>query len=115
MALVGDRDFGSFGAPMMFLGRETHIPKGAAVFAYKTGATILPTFVLPTGNGTFTVYFLDPLIPLEGKSDEKAEVRELMEKGTAAIEGIIRKYPTHWLMFRKFGVEYEHLYPDTRA
>ena len=115
VALLGDRDFGSFGTTLTFLGRETHIPKGAAVFAYKMGATILPSFVLPVGMGTFKTCFGEPIFPPEGKTDEKAAVRDLMQKGTAAIEQIIRKYPTHWLMFRKFGVEYEHLYPDTRT
>jgi len=115
VALLGDRDFGSFGEPMMFLGRKTHIPKGAAVFSYKTGATILPAFVLPTGDGKFKTCFAEPIVPREGKSDEKAIIEELMEKGTMALEGFIRAFPTHWLMFRKFGVDYEHLYSDPRA
>ncbi len=115
VALLGDRDFGSFGTPMTFLGRETHIPKGAAVFACKTGATILPAVVIPNGDGTFRTCFAEPIIPPAGKTDEKAAVRELVKKGAVAIEAIIRQVPTHWLMFRKFGVANEHLYPDTGA
>ncbi|NTV29423.1 MAG: lysophospholipid acyltransferase family protein [Candidatus Omnitrophica bacterium] len=115
VALLGDRDFGSFGTPMMFLGRETHIPKGAAVFAHKTGATILPAVVIPTGNGTFRTCFEAPIIPPDGRVDDKVAVRELIQQGTVAIEKLVRRMPTQWLMFRKFGVAYEHLYPDTGA
>jgi KDO2-lipid IV(A) lauroyltransferase len=115
VALLGDRDFGSFGEPMMFLGRETHIPKGPAVFAYKTGAAIVPSLIIPLDGGKFRISFGEPIIPPEGKADEKVVIRELMEKGTVVLERAIRKFPTQWLMFRKFGVAYENLYPDTRA
>lgn len=112
IALLGDRDFGSFGEPMMFLGRKTLIPKGAAFFSYKTGALILPAFLTPEGDGKYVLSFY-PVIEPDVSRDEKTEVLSLMQRYTSIIEEKIRKDPSQWMMFRDFGVDHEHLYSDT--
>ena len=116
VALLGDRDFGTFGEPLPFFCRPTLIPKGAAFFALKTGAAILPSFVLPKGDGTYELSFDEPILPREGSSgDDQALMLELMKKSVAVIEAKIRANPTHWLMFREFGIEYEDLHPHSRV
>jgi KDO2-lipid IV(A) lauroyltransferase len=116
VAVVGDRDFSNTGEPLPFLGRPTLIPKGAAFFALRTGAAIVPSYVVPVEDGRFVVYYEEPILPSDVPTgDEKARMIGLMKRFVASIERKIREYPTQWLMFREFGIEYEDLYPDTRV
>jgi len=46
VALLADRDFTSSGEKMDFLGTQAFLPKGVALFSEKTGAPILPTFLI---------------------------------------------------------------------
>jgi len=104
VALVADRDFGLSGLELNFLNRRAMIPKGAAVFAAKTGAGIVPTFLIRNRDDRFTMIFEEPIFaPSEdgGKSEEE-RVLSIMERYTRVIERKIREYPTQWLMFREF-------------
>jgi KDO2-lipid IV(A) lauroyltransferase len=112
IAVLGDRDFGTFGYPMDFFGRKTLIPRGAAFFACRTGAAIIPSFLTPAVDGKYTMEFLAPIFP-QG-TEEGAEL-ELMKTYVPLIEAQISKDPTQWLMFREFGIEFENLYPHPGA
>ena len=110
IAIVGDRDFTVKGGELMdFLGAKTLIPKGAAIFSQKTGAPILPTFLIREADNTFRLSILEPLFPPkeaddeEGVSEEEA-VRRIMRQYLAVIEDQIRRYPSQWLLFREFAV-----------
>jgi KDO2-lipid IV(A) lauroyltransferase len=116
IAVLGDRDFGAFGEPLDFLGRKTLIPKGAAFFACRTGAPILPTFLTPNGDGSYTIEFHAPIFP----SQEEGVVFEdsvigLMKRYVMVVEQKIKEDPTQWLMFREFGIEFENMYPHPGA
>ncbi|MCC6758129.1 MAG: lysophospholipid acyltransferase family protein [Candidatus Omnitrophica bacterium] len=104
VALLADRDFTSSGEVVKFLGRDVLIPKGAALFAYKTGATILPTFFLREDDNTFSMQFEAPIYPsvLNSGQIEHAEMMVLIQQYANVIEKKIRQYPTQWLMFREF-------------
>lgn len=116
IAVLGDRDFGAFGEPLDFLGRKTLIPKGAAVFACRTGAPIIPTFLTPDGDGRYTIVFDAPIFPPEGGADvPEEEVVGLMKRYVAVVERKIKEDPTQWLMFREFGIEFENMYPHPGA
>ncbi|MBF0330631.1 MAG: lysophospholipid acyltransferase family protein [Candidatus Omnitrophica bacterium] len=115
VAVLGDRDFGSFGMRMDFLGRETLIPKGAAFFACRTGAPIIPSFLTPDGCGRYTMVFGAPIFPPQGvEKNDEAAMADLIRQYVPVIERKIKEDPTQWLMFREFGVEFENMYSDTR-
>ena len=116
VAVLGDRDFGNFGEPLDFLGRKTLIPKGAAFFACRTGAPIVPAFLTPDGNGRYTITLNAPIFPPEGEeAASDAAVIALMKRYVPVVEQKIRKDPTQWLMFREFGIEFENMYPHPGA
>ena len=116
IAVLGDRDFGTFGELLDFLGRKTLIPKGAAFFACRTGAPILATFLTPNGDGTYTMQFYPPIYPPEGGAAVADEdVIGLMKRCVTLIEDKIKEDPTQWLMFREFGIEFENMYPHSGA
>ncbi len=98
VALVGDRDFTKGGVKMRFLGDWKVIPRGPAVISQRTGAPIIPGFFSRNPDDTFVLDFLEPL------PDYKDEVKT-MEAYALAIEKIIRKDPTQWLLFREFWKE----------
>lgn len=114
VALLGDRDFGSFGEPLMFLGRSTQIPKGPAFFSLRTGAPVIPSFLIPDGSGGYDLTFADPVYPPSEFVNEDDVLRDMMRSCLCQIEAKIRENPTQWLMFREFGLEKECLYSDSR-
>ncbi len=115
VALLGDRDFGSFGMPMDFLGRKTLIPQGAAFFASRMGAPIIPCFLTPDGHGHYSMDILAPVYPSESAGSGEEALLSLMQAYVKVIEAKIKEDPTQWLMFREFGIEFENLYPNPRA
>ena len=104
IALLADRDFTSSGENVQFLDRQVLIPKGAALFAYKTGATILPTFFTRNDDDTFNLQFEEPIYPpfIPGAQIEQKDMVVLVQQYAGVIEKKIRQYPSQWLMFREF-------------
>lgn len=98
VALVGDRDFAAAGKVMPFLGATKIIPRGPAVLNKRTGAPIIPWFVIRQDDDTHLLKFFPPL-----KSTGTEE--ETMREYASVIEGVIRSFPDQWLMFREFWKE----------
>ena len=98
VALVGDRDFAGVGLKMDFLGETKLIPRGPAVLSLRTGASVIPGFVIRQKDDTHILEFLEPIQDLG--SEER-----IMSECTKVIETKIRQYPTQWLLFREFWKE----------
>ena len=104
IALVADRVFTGNGKVMDFLGKKTLIPKGAAVFACRTGAPIVPTFCFREEGDTYSLNFLEPINPpviVDGQVEE-GMLLNVIQQYTRVLEEQIRQHPTQWLMFRPF-------------
>lgn len=101
VALLADRDFGSHGEILDFLGKKVMIPRGPAVFSVKTGAPIVPAFLIRTEDDAFTLSLKEPIWP-DDRGSENDRILKLMKVYTFIIEEQIRKNPTQWLMFRRF-------------
>src|SRR3989344_2975657 len=112
IAIVGDRDFTVKGGELVdFLGDRALIPKGTAIFSKKTGAPILPTFLIREPDDTFRLSILEPMFPPEdeeGVPEEKA-IRRIMHRYLGVIEEQIRRYPTQWMLFREFAQDMRSL------
>ncbi|HQQ06411.1 MAG TPA: lysophospholipid acyltransferase family protein [Candidatus Omnitrophota bacterium] len=101
VALVGDRDFTrDAGTVVELFGRKTYFPKGPAGFALKTGAVILPGFMIRNADDTFTLHLERPI-----ECSTADTIGSLTERYKAVIERYIRQYPHQWYMFRKFWIE----------
>jgi len=100
ICIAGDRDFSANGEVLNFLGRKTLIPKGAALFSERTGAPIVPAFLIREEEGTFTLMFEEPIYPeevIKQKGSEKENVLAIMKRYTIAIEDKIYQ----WLIHRR--------------
>ncbi len=104
IALLADRDFNSTGEVVTFFGKKTIIPKGPAAFSLKTGAPIVPTFMLRDQDDHFTLIFDDAIFP-EQSASSKHPIFSLTRKYISFIENKIKEHPTQWFMFKRFWIE----------
>ncbi len=112
LALLGDRDFTRNGLLCEFFGQNTMIPKGPAVFSYRIGSAIVPSFMIREPDDTFKLVFEKPIYPDPSMGEELAIVT-LTGKCTSIIESYIRRYPAQWYAFKYIWDKDELLRPDT--
>jgi len=103
LALLGDRDFFNHGIKMKFFGKDSMIPKGTAVLSIRTGAAIIPTFLVRMPDDTFELTFDRP-VACSATGDIDEDTRLIMKSCVEIIEGYIKKYPSQWYMFRNFWI-----------
>jgi lauroyl/myristoyl acyltransferase len=103
VALVGDRDFSERGMVVDFFNKPTFFPPGAAAFYLKTGAPIVPVFMLRNKDDTFTLKVERP-IEYCPCGEKNKDMLELMNRYKQIIEDYIRRYPCQWYMFRRFWI-----------
>jgi len=100
LAIVGDRDFANSGQEADFFGRRTILPKGPAFFSLKTGAPILPTFVVRNPDNAFTMY-IDKPISINPTGNKEKDLVEITKRYVSVMEHYIRSYPDQWYAFRE--------------
>ena len=104
LAILGDKDFSKNGVVVKFFGCDTLLPKGPAVFSLKTGASIVPSFVIRTNEDKFKLIFEKPIQYSPSGNFDK-DVVNLIELYSKVMETYIKNYPTQWYCFRKFYLE----------
>jgi lauroyl/myristoyl acyltransferase len=107
VALLADRDFSATGIPMSFFGKKTMIPRGMAMFAYRTGAVVLPMFLARIDNEKFKISIEEPLDLPENcrEMDEKEFMDLFMKQQITILEKKIKEDPSEWLLFRRFWID----------
>jgi KDO2-lipid IV(A) lauroyltransferase len=84
-----------------FFGRMACTASGLARVALKTGAAVVPGFLVwEAAEGKYVLRF-GPEVPVEASGDAEADVVELTQKLTTAIEGWVRRYPEQWLWIHR--------------
>ncbi|NQT00216.1 MAG: lysophospholipid acyltransferase family protein [Candidatus Omnitrophica bacterium] len=99
VALLGDVDFAQpeRGVPVKLFGRETVMPKGPAVLALRTGAPIVPAFVLREKNNSFRFILGTPMI-YSPSGNWEYDSTKLTEALAKVIESYIAQDPGQWFM-----------------
>ncbi|OGX34286.1 MAG: hypothetical protein A3C36_01540 [Omnitrophica WOR_2 bacterium RIFCSPHIGHO2_02_FULL_52_10] len=91
-----DQNFGSGGGVYVnFFGHQAATATGPAVFAMRTGAPILPMFIIRRDDGTHKI-IIGPPVAVQQRGDEKETVAAAMARITNIIEQYIRSYPHEW-------------------
>lgn len=93
--LLADEQQRRGGIPVPFFGQKAFTPSGPALFSLKTGAPILPMFVLRDNRIQWTLVIGQP-IEIEQTSAEEKDIEVLTAKFTKAIEDFIRQTPSQW-------------------
>lgn len=90
-----DQHFGSGGVMVDFFGKKAQTATGPVVLAQRTGATILPCFMVRQKDDTSKLIFEPPFVLEERPTDEET-VFSNIQRLTALIETYIRRYPAEW-------------------
>jgi KDO2-lipid IV(A) lauroyltransferase len=93
--LIADEQQRRGGLPVPFFGQQAFTPSGPAIFSLKTGAPILPMFVLRK-NGIERTLIIGSPIEIERTLDEEKDIESLTAKFTKVIEDMVRQYPSQW-------------------
>ena len=104
VALVGDRVFTDHGIVLDFFVKPMLFPQGPAAFALKTGAIIVPGFMLRNPDDSFTLRIEKPIEP-KPTSDKEGDIKRVISSYKTIFEDYIRKYPDQWYMFKKFWID----------
>ena len=95
VAMIGDRDFFGSGRLIDFFGKKVRFPVGPVVLAMKSGAALVPAFVLRQSDGRY-FGMLEESIPLVLEGDRDDIIEENLGKTARVFEKHIRSYPDQW-------------------
>jgi KDO2-lipid IV(A) lauroyltransferase len=90
-----DQNFGTAGVFVDFFGKKAATATGPVVLAQRTGACILPCFIVRQKNDRHKIIFEPPLELREGQTKEETILINI-QRLTDIIESYIRKYPAEW-------------------
>jgi KDO2-lipid IV(A) lauroyltransferase len=98
-ALV-DQDTGKDGVFVPFFGKPAWTQSGIARVVRKTGAALVPAFMVRGGDGRFELK-MDKEIQVPVTDDLEADVLETTRRYTEAVETAIRAYPDQWMWMHR--------------
>ncbi|MBI3322326.1 MAG: lysophospholipid acyltransferase family protein [Candidatus Omnitrophica bacterium] len=101
LGLVADRDYFDHGIEMSLFGHTVRLPTGPASFSLRTGAPIVPCFVVRERDGKYRFVMEPPIRAPEGAGREEA-LRRMTQQCLDVMAKYVRFYPTQWYMFQEF-------------
>jgi len=94
-ALV-DQDTGKDGVFVPFFGKMAWTQSGVARIAYKTGAALVPAFVVRGADEQFEL-FVEKEIEFQKTGDAEKDILEIVRRYTEVIETYVKTYPDQWM------------------
>jgi KDO2-lipid IV(A) lauroyltransferase len=95
IAVLLDQNVGQgYGVPVEFFGRRAFTNKGLAMLAIRTGAPVVPVFIVREGDGY--VARVLPALPLIQTGDNRKDIEENTQQYNDTLETIIRSHPDQW-------------------
>jgi KDO2-lipid IV(A) lauroyltransferase len=92
-----DQNYGEDGGVFVdFFGQPAATATGPVVFSQRSGAPILPVFIVRDGTAGRHKIIIDPPVKLEAAQDEQSGLTGNTAQLTKIIEGYIRSYPHEW-------------------
>lgn len=96
VALLMDQNVDYYnGVFVPFFGRRACTNKGMAILSIRSGAPVVPVFVVRDGCGGFIVEFGDEILPVI-TGDPQKDIEENTTRYNAAIEAVVTRYPDQW-------------------
>ncbi len=84
-----------------FFGKQACAASGLARVALKTGAAVLPGFMVWEKAERRYVLHFDPELKFPRTDDAEADILAATQQCTSAIESWIRRYPDQWLWIHR--------------
>ncbi|MBI3306397.1 MAG: mitochondrial fission ELM1 family protein [Candidatus Omnitrophica bacterium] len=96
IGLLGDQDAGkNEGVILPFFGRKTTVPTGAFEWAARTGAKLVPTFLVRSPDQIHHEFSLEDAIDCPKNEDGNYEIQA--KKYLKILERYISRFPSEWL------------------
>jgi KDO2-lipid IV(A) lauroyltransferase len=90
-----DQNFGTAGVFVRFFGKQAATATGPIILAQRTGAALLPCFIVRQIDDTHKIIF-EPYFELESGKEARETIAINTQKLTDIIERYIRNYPAEW-------------------
>jgi KDO2-lipid IV(A) lauroyltransferase len=100
LGIVADVDTNVSGVFVDFFGRPAYTPYSPVAIALKTGATVLPTFIVRRPDGSHRA-IIEPPLMFQRTSVKEKDLVVNTQKFTKIIESYIRQYPTQWIWMHR--------------
>jgi Kdo2-lipid IVA lauroyltransferase/acyltransferase len=91
-----DQDTGNDGVFVPFFGKPAWTQSGVARIARKTGAALVPAFMVRGRDGKFELH-VEKEIETPQTTDQEKDILEIVRRYTAVIESYVRAYPDQWM------------------
>lgn len=104
--ILADQNAGAGGLRLPFFGRDASVAKAPAVLARKTGAAIVPVFLLRGPGRRFTVKVL-PEVAVDRTDDAERDIRETTRRWLKVQEDFIREHPDQYFWLHRRWKHYE--------
>jgi KDO2-lipid IV(A) lauroyltransferase len=91
-----DQDSGNDGIFVPFFGKQAWTQSGVARIARKTGAALVPAFVVRGPDGKFELH-VEKEITVPLTPDKEKDILETVRLYTEVIETYVRAYPDQWM------------------
>jgi len=95
VAILGDRNIRGSGMETEFFGSPAVVPYGHVVLSLRTGAPIVPVFLIRERGSRFRFCVEEPIRPCSGDG----AFEDLMRRCISVMEKYIRLYPDQWFTF----------------
>lgn len=99
LGIVGDREFGPNGVSVSFLGRAVELPRGPAILSLRTGAPVIPVFLIREDAWRFRLYLEEPIYPPQRRCASR-DTHDLTQAYAAVLARYIQRFPTQWGIFQ---------------
>ena len=99
VGLAADRDVSGTGITLPFFGAPANLPAGYVSLALRTGAPVLPIFIVRQPEGRFVIQ-IEPPLALANSGDRERDVRSGVAQMVAVLERYIGQYPEQWTFYQ---------------
>ncbi|MCL4459848.1 MAG: lysophospholipid acyltransferase family protein [Chloroflexi bacterium] len=100
LALLIDCPAGENGVIVNFCGGQVTIPAGPALLALKTGAKLLPGYLIRQPDNTFHGAITPP-VEVEPTGDIAKDIQVITQQLMNRLEEWVKQYPDQWFVFRQ--------------
>lgn len=101
LGMVADIPFGEKGRRVTIAGHPAHLPLGPWAIAVRSGATVIPAFILREKPGFYRIVFKEPILPSTDGSFRK-KIEHMQDVFKTHLENILLEYPTQWGVLQPF-------------
>lgn len=101
VGILADQDTRGEGVFVNFFGRPAYTQTGVAHLCVKTGADVIPLFIVRNPDNVTHTIHVEPALRVERTEDEHHDVHEITQSFTKVIEEYVRRYPAQWMWFHR--------------